>query len=152
VAQQSVTYSFRDLVGTLNNPVAGVTIVFNGGNIGFSRITITMSTDRSAHDVASDGAVMVSYVAGRNGAIEIEVQQTSAIHHDLLDLYNQLETLANGGDSSGWAANTLSFRAPFDQSQYLLSGASFTKIADKPYQAHGQKVVWHLVAADVQQN
>ena len=62
-----VTYSFKDLVGVLVNPVFGVSIPLTGGNIGLGQVTITMTTERTTHDVAADSTVMPSYVAGDNG-------------------------------------------------------------------------------------
>ena len=143
------TYSFKDLVGVLVNTVAGTTIELTGGNIGNGAITIVMSTERTSHDVAADGTVMPSYIAGRNGTVAIEVQQTSALHHALLALYNLLETAANADDVSGWAATVISFRTLLDASTHVLSGVSFSKIPDKPYQAQGQRITWSLMAADV---
>ena len=143
------TYSFKDLVGVLVNPVFGVTIPLTGGNIGFGSITITMATERTAHDTASDGTVMASYVAGDSGAVDMEIQQTSSLHHELLALYNLCVTAANNEDVAGWLSTTISFRTILDGSTHILSGVSFGKIPDKPYQAAGQKVRWALMAANV---
>ena len=147
---QGNTYSFKDLVGTLSNPVFGVSFPLTGGNIGMGRVTITMSTERTAHDVAADGTVMPSYAAGDNGTASLEIQQTSALHHQLLDLYNQAKTAADNDDVSGWAATSISFRTLLDGSTHVLSGVSFGKIPDKPYEAHGTKLTWNLMACDIQ--
>jgi Protein of unknown function (DUF3277) len=143
------TYSFKSLVGVLNNPVFGVTLPLTGGNIGVGDFTVTMTTERTTHDVAADGTVMPSYVAGDNGALSINVQETSLLHSALLALYNQAVNAANNDDVSGWAATTISFRFLIDNSQHLLSGVSFGKIPDKPYQAQGQRITWNLMAANV---
>ena len=144
-----VTYSFKDLVGVLVNPVFGVSIPLTGGNMGFGQLTITMTTERTTQDVAADGTVMPSYVAGDNGAADLEVQQTSTLHHELLDLYNLCVLAANADDVSGWAATIISFRTILDGANHVLTGVSFAKIPDKPYQASGQKVRWALMAANV---
>jgi hypothetical protein len=144
----ATTYSFKDLVGVLVNSVFGVTIPLAGGNIGAGSITITMATERTVMDVAADGTVMGSYVAGDNGACDIEVQQTSTLHHALLGLYNQCVVAANNSDVSSWLANVISFRTILDGSNHVLSGVGFAKIPDKPYQATGQKVRWALVVAN----
>jgi hypothetical protein len=143
------TYSFKSLTGVLTNPVFGVTIPLTGGNIGVGSITIRMVTARTTHDVAADGTVMPSYVAGDNGDVDIEVQETSSIHSDLLALYNQCVLAANGDDVSGWAANALSFTFLIDGSNHTLTGVSFEKIPDKPYAASGAKLTWKLMAANV---
>jgi hypothetical protein len=142
------TYSFKDLTGVLVNPVFGASIVLTGGNIGMGSVTIAMTTERTVHDTSADGSIMGSYIAGNNGTVDIEVQQTSALHHQLLDLYNLAIIAANNEDVSGWMATTISFRAIYDGSVHILSGVSFGKLPDKPYQAAGQKIRWALLAAD----
>jgi hypothetical protein len=143
------TYSFKSLVGVLTNSVFGTSLPLTGGNIGVGDITITMTETRTTHDVAADGTVMPSYVAGNNGSVAINVQETSALHTALLALYNQCVTAADADDVSGWAATIINFRFLIDNSQHLLTGVSFSKIPDKPYQAHGQRITWNLMAADV---
>jgi Bacteriophage KPP10, Structural protein ORF10 len=143
------TYSFKDLVGALTNPIFGVAFPLSGGNLGFGALTITMATERTTHDVAADGTVMPSYVAGDNGDVAVEVQQTSPLHHLLLSLYNQCVTAANNDDVSGWASTTIAFRTLLDGSTHIASGISFAKIPDKPYQASGQKITWRLMAANI---
>lgn len=143
------TYSFKSLVGQLQNAAFGVTLALTGGNIGVGDITITMATERTVHDVAADGTVMPSYVAGDNGAVAVNVQETSSLHTALLSLYNLAVNAANNDDVSGWAATTINFRFLIDGSQHLLSGVSFAKVPDKPYQAHGQRITWNLMAANI---
>lgn len=145
----ATVYSFKDLTGSLTNPTFGVAFLLQGGNIGIGQITIVMNTERTTHDVAADGTVMPSYVAGDNGELNIEMQQTSQLHHELLSLYNLCVSAANGGDVSGWASTALSIRTILDGSTHTCNGVSFAKIPDKPYQAQGQKITWRLMAANV---
>lgn len=145
----STTYSFKDLVGVLVNPVLGVSIPMVGGNVGVGQITISMATARTAHDTAADGVVMPSYQAGNSGTCTIEVQQTSLLHHSLLDFYNLCAQAADLGDVTGWAAGVLSFRTLLDGSTHVLSGLSFTKVPDKPYHATGARVTWELMACNI---
>ncbi len=146
---QGATYSFKALTGVLQNPVFGVTVPLTGGNIGAGAFHIRMLQERTAHDTAADGTIMVSYEAGDNGEIDIEVQESSILHQQLLALYNLAVLAANNDDVSGWAATTISFRLLTDGSLHILSGVSFKKIPDKPYQAAGQKITWGLMAANV---
>jgi hypothetical protein len=146
---QGNTYSFKSLTGVLTNPVYGVTIPLTGGNIGAGAFTIRMTTERTVHDVAADGTVMVSYIAGDNGELDVEVQESSALHQELLSLYNRAVLAANNDDVSGWAATVVSFRMLTDGSQHNLTGVSFKKIPDKPYQSSGQKITWSLMAANI---
>ena len=147
VGTVQITYSFKDLVGVLSNPLMGAPLQIVGGNIGLGTISIRMLTQRTEHEVGTDGVVLASYVSGQNAEITIEVQQTSALHHALLDLYNLLTTAADGGDISNWLATVISLRTILDGSGHNLSGVSFQKIPDKPYAAKGQNVTWVLMAA-----
>lgn len=145
----SATYSFKDTSGSLTNPVlAGAPIVF-AGEIGMGQFTISMHQERTTHDVAADSTVMPSYIAGDNGDVAIEVQQTSSLHADLLALYNLLKIAADSGDVTNWAASALSLRNVVDGSQHILTGVSFSKIPNKVYAAQGQKITWVLLAANI---
>jgi hypothetical protein len=146
---QGRTYSFKSLAGVLTNSVFGTTILFTGGNIGVGSFTIRMTTTRTTHDVAADGTVMPSYIAGDNGEVDIQVQETSAIHSELLELYNLCVLAADNEDVSGWAATNISFTFLIDGSTHTLTGCSFDKIPDKPYEANGQKMTWKLMAANI---
>jgi hypothetical protein len=108
-----------------------------------------MATTRTAHDVAADGTVMVSYVAGDNGDVDIDVQESSALHSSLLALWNLCILAANNDDVSGWAATIISFRMLTDGTQHILTGCSFDKVPDKPYESAGKRVTWKLMAANV---
>jgi Protein of unknown function (DUF3277) len=146
---QGITYSFKSLTGVLVNPVFGVTIPLTGGNIGVGSFHVTMATTRTTHDVAADGTVMPSYIAGDNGAVDINVQETSIIHKALLALYNLCVLAANNDDVSGWAATAISFVLLVDGSTHTLTGCSFEKIPDKPYESAGQRITWKLMAANI---
>lgn len=142
------TYSFKDLTGVIDNTDLPSPFQIAGGNIGVGRLTIRMVTQRTEHDTAADGVVMPSYIPGASAEVTIEMQQTSALHHLLLSLYNQLVTEADVGDVGNWAGTTLSLRTILDGSGHYLSGVSFQKIPDKPYEAKGQNVSWILMAAN----
>lgn len=138
------TYSFKDLAGGIIHPLypAGP-FQFTGEGVG--AINVSMSTERTVHDVAADGSIMVSKIEGRNGQIQIEVQQTSNVHKYLLSLFNFVET----APTPAWAMTTIVMRHMFDGTSHIATGVSFGKIADKHYQAQGQKVQWTLFAADI---
>lgn len=142
------TYSFKDLSGAFAHPLAGA-FIFQG-QIGMGQITIAMATEKTTHDVAADGTVMVSFISGDNGSLQIEAQQTSELHAFLLNWYNLIKTAADLGDVSNWASAALSFRNILDGSVHVITGVSPNKIPDKVYAAQGGKITWHLMAADVQ--
>lgn len=141
------TYSFKDLTGVLTNPLLGAPLQLVGGNIGLGTLTIRMLTQRTEFETGTDGVVLPSYVAGDSAEITIEVQQTSALHHALLDLWNLLTTAASGGDVSNSFSTFIRLRTILDGSVHTLSGVGFQKTPDKPYAAKGQNVTWTLMAA-----
>jgi hypothetical protein len=138
-------YSFADVITTLSHPAIGQ-YVANGEGLG--SISTTMATERTTHDLAADGNVMISKIKGRNGSHAIAVQQTSNLNKWLLKLYNYLET----APASEWAGITIVIRNPSLQDLITSTGVSFQKLPDKPYQAQGQQITWQLMAADIQQD
>ena len=146
---QGLTYSFKSLTGVLTNPVFGVTIPLTGGNIGAGSFTVRMTTTRTAQDVAADGTIMPSYIAGDNGELDIQVQETSILHKARLGLYNLCVLNANNDDVLGWAATAISFVLLVDGSTHTLTGCSFDKIPDKPYESSGQKMTWKFMVCQI---
>lgn len=139
------TYSFDDVTMVISHPAVGQ---FNTSGAGLGSINTTMTTERSAHDVAADGSIMISKIKGRNGAHMIVAQQTSTLHQWLTKLYNYLET----APTREWAKTKIVIRSPSMKNLTTSTGVSFTKLADVPYQAQGQQVTWNLMAADIQQD
>ena len=141
----TTVYSFADVSMVISHPSVGQFIA-TGQGIGTA--SVTMSTERSAHDISADGSVMVSKILGRNGNIVINAQQTSALHKWLLKYFNYVE----GATTNEWATAKVIIRSPVMQDMITLTGVSPQKIADKPFQAQGQHVAWTLMAADIQQD
>jgi len=138
-------YSFSDVSAVISHPAVGQ---FVATGVGLGSISITMTTDRSTHDIAADGSVMVSKITGRNGTITLSAQQTSELHKWLLKLYNYLEK----APAREWIGISITLRAPSMQDSIRMTGVSFQKLPDRPYQAQGQQVSWVLMAADVDQS
>lgn len=141
-------YSFKDLSGAFNHPLAGAFAFY--GQIGEARVMISNTTERTIQSVAADGNVMVSFVDGDNGVVTIEAQQTSDIHKFLLLWFNLCKTAAQKGDTSNWATGTITFRNVADGSYHICRGVSPSKVPDKPYAAQGENVTWNLPAANIQ--
>lgn len=137
------TYSFLDLSGAIAHPSLGA-YTFTGEGVG--ELTVAMSTERTAHDVAADGSVMVSKIAGNNGTISLSVQQTSSVHKWLLNWFNYLVQAPTGE----WAQTSAALRNTADGSSHIITGISPQKVPDKPYQSQGQRVTWVLMAAEIQ--
>jgi len=138
------TYSFLDLAGAIANPTfPGGPFIFTGEGVG--TVTVSMSTDRTAHDVAADGSIMVSKIPGNNGQITIECQQTSLANKYLTELYNWLITKS----ATVWATSAIVLRNITDGTNHVATGVSFGKIPDKTYTSQGGKVSWTLYATDI---
>lgn len=135
------TYSFTDLAGAIASPNGA--FVFTGQGVG--EVTVSMATERTAHDVAADGSVMVSKIAGNNGSVSISVQQTSDLHKWLLAWFNYLVS----APTDQWAQTSMLLRNTSDGTSHAITGVSPQKIPDKPYQAQAQRVSWVLMAADI---
>lgn len=144
----ATTYSFKDLTGAFYHPLAGI---YNfGGQMGAGQITVHMATEKTSQDVAADGAVQISAVAGDNGTVTIEVQQTSAFHAYLLDWANTIKNNLNNNDISDWASGTMLLRNISNGTSHTVSGISPQNIPDKVYAKQGGNINWVLMAADIQ--
>ena len=139
------TYSFDDVSMVISHPSFGQ---FIASGTGVGSISVEMLTERSAHDIAADGSVMVSKIKGRNGNVSVAAQQTSGLHKWLLKLYNYLEAAGAGR----WAEIAIIVRAPMMKDLIVCTGVSFNKLPTRPYQATGQMITWSLMAADIQQD
>ena len=136
------TYSFLDLSGAIVHPDLGA-YIFTGQGVG--QVVITMATEKTSHNVAADDVVMVSKIAGHNGQIQVQCQQTSLVHKWLLAAYNAVYI----ADTDAWANMSATLRNTSDGTSHIITGMSFGKIPDKPYQAEGQMVTWTLFAASI---
>ena len=142
MAYESTTYSFGDCDIIFTHPSVGVHQV-NGQGVG--SITVTAQTEKTVHDVAADGSVMISKVAGENASIDIEIQQTSAFHKWLLGWYNFI-TVA---PANLWAAAYILIRDKVTGNTITALNVSPATRAAKSYQAQGQRLTWNLLAGNV---
>lgn len=139
------TYSFSDVVGSIHCDLME-DYVFTGKGVG--SITISKSTERTAHDIAADGSVMVSKVPGNNGTVSIEVQQSSPLNEWL---YAWFQKLWNS-PTSKWASTTILIRNGHLGRTHVCVGVSPSKESDSTYQAQGNRVTWNLMCADIVNN
>jgi len=144
----ATTYSFRNLTGAITHSLAGI-FTFSGDQ-GAGQIIIHMATEKSTHDVAADGAVQVSFVAGDNGTLTLECQQTSELHAFLLGWYNVCKAAAKSGDASEWATGYMLLRDTLNDKSHVCKYISIQNIPDKTYAAQGGKITWTLMAGDIQ--
>jgi hypothetical protein len=141
-------YSQKDTTIVITHPLAPPIMI--AGHVGFNSATVIMATEKTAQDVAGDGSVMVSIIAGDNGEVMIEMQQTSNLYASLFALYDTLLALLNAGNVQYAAAMAITIRNITDGTSHVCTGVSFAKPPDKPYQAQGQRITWRLPAADIQ--
>lgn len=137
------TYAFEDVSFVVQHPSYGQ---YSANGQGIGSFTITKSQDRSVHNVAADGSIMTSKIAGNNGTVSISAQQTSSLHQYLQGLFNYLVT----ADSSEWARISITIRAPKMKKSVVCTNVSMQKEADEPFEAQGQNLTWNLLAGDIQ--
>ena len=136
------SYSFQDVSATLN--FSGVIPMTVTGQ-GTGSIDISMTGEKTVHDIAADGVPMVTKVLGNNGLIAISIQQTSPMHKLLMMWYNYLLAAS----ASVWADNSITIRDTNNNTTIIATGVSPQKKPDKPYKAQGQQVVWNFMAAEI---
>lgn len=139
------TYSFSDVVGSIHCGLME-DYIFTGKGVG--SITINKSTERTVHDIAADGSVMVSKVPGNNGTVSIEVQQSSPLNKWLYGWFLKLWN----APTSNWASTTILIRNGHLGRTHVCVGVSPSKEADSTYQAQGNRVTWNLMCADIVNN
>lgn len=139
------TYSFEDVTCSFQHPGVGAS---SSTGAGLGSIAIAMANDKTAHDVAADGTVMISKIAGKNGTIGITMQQTSELHKYLLRWYNYVE-IAN---SSEFAKMDITVKSNNLGDITTCTGVTPQKLADRPYQSQGQQVTWNLMSAEITQS
>lgn len=148
MANGSTTYSFKDLTGAFISVLAG-TLMLGGGKIGAGKVTVNMLTTKSEMDTALDGAVMTSAIVGDAGTLQIECQQTSAMHKFLLAAANLHFTAVENGDVSNFASSVVNLRNVVDGTEHLATGVSFVKIPPKAYDARGGMITWDLNGSNI---
>lgn len=139
------TYSFEDVTCSFQHN--GVGAASSTGE-GLGSISVAMTTEKTAHDVAADGKVMISKIAGKNGTISITMQQISELHKYLIKWYNYIDIAS----ASEWAAMVLTIKSNNLSEITTCTGVSPQKLADRPYQAQGSHVTWNLMAAEITQS
>ncbi len=139
---RTTTYSFADTSLVFYHPAVGR---YSAQGEGIGAATTTPSTERTAHDVAADGSIMVSKIEGNNGTLALQIQQTSGLNQWLLNLFNYLVQ----APASAWAQATVTISNSTMGDINVMSGVSFQNKATRPYQAQGQQITWNMMVADM---
>ncbi|AUN22247.1 hypothetical protein RSJ22_12695 [Clostridium botulinum] len=136
------TYSFEDVTCSFIHPGVGTA---SSSGAGMGSISIAMADDKTAHDRASDGHVMISKIPGKNGTLAVTMQQTSELNKYLLRWYNYVDV----ANSSEFAKMVISIKSNNLGDITTCTGVTPQKLADRSYQAQGQQVTWNLMAAEI---
>jgi hypothetical protein len=136
------TYGFNDVDLIISHPDVGQ---YQQKGEGLGSIAIVFANDRSAHDVAADGHVVVSKIDAKNGTVTITAQQTSELHNFMKRLYNYLSNAA----ASRWAETSITVRDRNNGDTTKCSGVSIQKYRDIGYQKESQTAAWQLMAAEI---
>lgn len=136
-------YSFADYNITIASPIGTYSVQGNG----IGSATVTMATTKSTHSVGADGSVMTSKIAGDNGMISIQVQQTSGLNSFFNKLYNVLKA----SPSSVWASTQILITNSVQKEVCTCIGCSPENLPEKPMQAEGQMITWNWLAQNIQQ-
>lgn len=137
------SYSFEDVTIAFNHANVGST-TSTGAGVG--SITVAMANDRTAHEVAADGTVMVTKVIAKNGTIAVQFQQVSSLQAFMLKWYNYIDSSSTLSD---WTGMTVTISSTNLGDKIVCTGVSPQKFADRPYQAQGSQVTWTLMAAEI---
>jgi hypothetical protein len=137
------TYSFADYNFNIVSPIGTYSV--QGKGIGSA--TVTMATTKSIHSVGADGSVMTSKIAGDNGTIAIQVQQTSGLNTYLTKLYNLLKA----SPSEVWTSTQFLITNSVQKEVCTCIGCSPENLPEKPMQAEGQMITWTWLCQNIQQ-
>jgi hypothetical protein len=146
VAGINTTYSFADVVCTITFPLFP-SVALNGQGVG--EIALSYVNNNTAQEIAADGSIMTTKILADNAHVTISIQQSSAAHHTLKQMFNvQYNSL-----SANWAQGVITVSSPtLTLDQITCTGVAFEKRADQPYQQQGQKVTWMFMAANMTYN
>jgi len=129
----------------MNHPVFGAYSF--AGTDGIGEIGVSMTADRSSHEVSVDGSIFLMKIPGNHGTVSISCHQTSPLHKWLVKWFNYLT--ASDTTDLQWGRTTMLLKNTADATSHTISGISPLKIPDKSYQAQGQYVAWTLLAANI---
>lgn len=137
-------YSFEDVTSSFSHPAVGAA---SSTGAGVGSIGVSMTTEKTVHDMSADGVVMISKIAGKNGTMSIELQQTSELHKFFIKWYNYI----TNAPAAEFATMNVTIKSNNLGDSTVCTGVSPLKLADRPYSAQGQKITWTLMAAEITQ-
>lgn len=139
------TYSFEDVTCSFQHKGVGAA---SSTGAGMGSISVAQANDKSHQEVAADGNVMISRLAGENGTVTLTMQQTSELHKYLLKWYNYV----NIANISEFAEMSITIKSNNLGETTVCTGVTPQKRAERVYQAQGQHVTWNLLSAEITEN
>jgi hypothetical protein len=144
------TYSPKDVNVAGNFAFVGAIVAAGIAGNGLARITVTMTEPRSHVDIGMDGAVIPSAIPGNHGEVELQVWQTSTLHHQLLAWYNACQAAMDAGDVSQWFGSSLLILSVTDGSSHVCTGVGPMQVPPKSYDKQADKISWKLICCNIQ--
>lgn len=136
------TYSFADIILTLNHPDVGQKVITGTG---MGSATVAYANDMTAHDTAADGSVMISKIKTQSGTLSIAVQQTS----DANDWLSKWANYLIAAPTNKYAETTGVLKNLSTGQTVSMSGITPQKKPDAAYQQSGQQITWALLVAEI---
>lgn len=147
--QQLTTYSGLDWNLAITNPLFGSIQASGVLALGIQQVTVRMTVDHAELKVGMDGAVIPTWVPGNQGEIEIQVWQTSVIHHQFLGWFNAINAAAMASDVSNAFSGVLLIQSILDGSSHTAIGVAPVKVPDKNYGPDAVTCNWVFRAANI---
>lgn len=138
-------YSFEDTTVTINHPSIGS---YSAYGTGIGEISVSMSNDITAHDVAADLAVVVSKMPKDNGIVTFNILQSSDFNSWMKKYYNYVMA----SQTSEFALATIIISNSSTGDKYTCTGVSPQKMADNNFQSQAQNRSWALMCAHITPN
>src|ERR1017187_5099557 len=137
-------YSGKGIVGVFTNPVfaPGGIQISGVAELGLERLTIRPTITQGSLKNGMDGAVVPSINPGNQGEIEVEVWQTSSLHQQLLQLYNNCKNASDAGDPSAWFAGSIYLELTTTGLIHQGTGVGIAKSPDVPYETEAGVCRW----------
>lgn len=134
-------YSFLDLSGSMSHPLLG-SYIFTGQGVG--SITTVFDHERDFNEIDVNGIVVVGYVPGDNGKIQIVCQISSNVHSWLGYLYTGIKNKMKDKSYNEWARMNFYLRNVVTGNSFQARGVTFTGYPEESRAAQGSLVTWVL--------
>lgn len=138
---QGATYSFLDVLASLNGP--GGSINLGAGSAPTEEgITLEFRDDKNILTSGADGAIMNSLNASKVGSFIVRLLKTSPVNAQLSQMYN-----IQSQSSAAWGLNVISVRNPTSGDSITMTNGAFKKHSPVTYDKDGRHNEWAFEGA-----